>query len=88
MQFNSFLLSISTLFFLFSCAGDSLLPVKGPERDPSTELSLAEFDDLPIPLNSKLDKEKSIIFSKKNGKRINELNSTNLLWIGQLSLLL
>ena len=67
MQFNSFLLSISTLFFLYSCSGDSLLPVKGPEGDPSTELSLAEFDDLPIPLNSKLDKEKSIIFSKKNG---------------------
>ena len=41
------------LFFLIlfastihSCAGDSLLPVKGPEGDPSTELSLAEFDDL------------------------------------------
>ena len=67
MQFNSFLLSISTLFFLYSCVGDSLLPVKGPEGDPSTELSLAEFDDLPIPLNSKLDKEKSIIFSKKDG---------------------
>ena len=67
MQFKNFLLSISTLFFLYSCAGDSLLPVKGPEGDPSTELSLAEFDDLPIPLNSKLDKEKSIIFSKKNG---------------------
>ena len=44
-----------------------MLPVKGPEGDPSTELSLAEFDDLPIPLNSKLDKEKSIIFSKRDG---------------------
>ena len=41
------------------------MPVKGPEGDPSTELSLAEFDDLPIPLNSKLDKEKSIIFQKE-----------------------
>tara|TARA_B100000287_G_C20122827_1_gene579024 strand:+ start:43 stop:474 length:432 start_codon:yes stop_codon:yes gene_type:complete len=67
MHLNSFLLSIFSLFFLFSCTGDSLLPVKGPEGDPSTELSLAEFDDLPIPLNSKLDKEKSIIFSKKDG---------------------
>ena len=55
MQFKNFLLSTFTLFFLYSCAGDSLLPVKGPEGDPSTELSLAEFDDLPIPLNSKLD---------------------------------
>ena len=67
MQFKNFLLSILTLLFLHSCTGDSLLPVKGPEGDPSTELSLAEFDDLPIPLNSKLDKEKSIIFSKKDG---------------------
>ena len=67
MQFNNFLFSILTLFFLHSCAGDSLLPVKGPEGDPSTELSLAEFDDLPIPLNSRLDKEKSIIFSKRDG---------------------
>ena len=67
MQLKNFLLSTFPLFFLFSCAGDSLLPVKGPEGDPSTELSLAEFDDLPIPLNSKLDKEKSIIFSKRDG---------------------
>ena len=65
MQFNKILLSTVTLFFLHSCTGDSLLPVKGPEGDPSTELSLAEFDDLPIPLNSKLDKEKSIIFQKE-----------------------
>ena len=67
MQLKNFLLSTFSLFFLYSCAGDSLLPVKGPEGDPSTELSLAEFDDLPIPLNSKLDKEKSIIFSKRDG---------------------
>ena len=67
MQLKNFLLSTFCLFFLYSCVGDSLLPVKGPEGDPSTELSLAEFDDLPIPLNSKLDKEKSIIFSKKDG---------------------
>ena len=67
MQCRKFLLPIFISFFLYSCVGDSLLPVKGPEGDPSTELSLAEFDDLPIPLNSKLDKEKSIIFSKKDG---------------------
>ena len=64
MHFKNFLFCTFSLLFLYSCAGDSLLPVKGPEGDPSTELSLAEFDDLPIPLNSKLDKEKSIIFSK------------------------
>ena len=67
MHFKKFLLYTFSLLFLYSCAGDSLLPVKGPEGDPSTELSLAEFDDLPIPLNSKLDKEKSIIFSKRDG---------------------
>ena len=67
MQLRNFSFIVLTLFILNSCTGDSLLPVKGPEGDPSTELSLAEFDDLPIPLNSKLDKEKSIIFSKKDG---------------------
>ena len=67
MQLRNFSFIVLTLFILNSCTGDSLLPVKGPEGDPSTELSLAEFDDLPIPLNSKLDKEKSIIFSKRDG---------------------
>ena len=64
------------LFFLiifFTSCGDNLLPVKGPEGDPSTELSIAEFDDMPIPLNSKLDKDESIIFSKKDG------------WLGRLT---
>ena len=59
--------------FLVSCAGDSLLPVKGPEGDPGSELNLAEFEDIPIPLNSKLDKEKSIIISKNRG------------WLGRLT---
>ena len=67
MEFKKFLIFMVIFFALHSCAGDSLLPVKGPEGDPSTELSLAEFDDLPIPLNSKLDKEKSIIVSKRDG---------------------
>ena len=53
---------------LFTHALEIVFPVKGPEGDPSTELSLAEFDDLPIPLNSKLDKKESIIFSKKDGR--------------------
>lgn len=68
---NFFFLFI--LFFLVSCAGDSLLPVKGPEGDPGSELNLAEFEDIPIPLNSKLDKEKSIIISKNRG------------WLGRLT---
>ena len=61
------------LLFLVACAGDSLLPVKGPEGDPGSELNLAEFEDIPIPLNSKLDKEKSIIISKNRG------------WLGRLT---
>ncbi len=61
------------LLFLVGCAGDSLLPVKGPEGDPGSELNLAEFEDIPIPLNSKLDKEKSIIISKNRG------------WLGRLT---
>jgi len=61
------------LLFVVSCAGDSLLPVKGPEGDPGSELNLAEFEDIPIPLNSKLDKEKSIIISKNRG------------WLGRLT---
>ena len=66
-------LFLSVLLFLISCAGDSLLPVKGPEGDPGSELNLAEFEDIPIPLNSKLDKEKSIIISKNRG------------WLGRLT---
>ena len=73
MQLFRSLFLILFIITIHSCAGDSLLPVKGPEGDPSTELSLAEFDDLPIPLNSKLDKKESIIFSKKDG------------WLGRLT---
>ncbi len=64
---------LTLLFFLYSCAGESLLPVRGPEGDPGSELNLAEFEDIPIPLNSKLDKEKSIIISKNRG------------WLGRLT---
>ena len=67
------IISLAFLFFLLSCAGESLLPVKGPEGDPGSELNLAEFDDIPIPLNSKLDREKSIIISKNRG------------WLGRLT---
>ena len=67
------LISFILLIFLHSCAGESLLPVKGPEGDPGSELNLAEFEDIPIPLNSKLDKEKSIIISK------------NRCWLGRLT---
>ena len=38
---------------------------KGPEGEPGSELNLAEFEDIPIPLNSKLDKEKINYHFKK-----------------------
>ena len=47
--------------------------LKVTEGDPENELNLAEFDDIPIPLNSKLDKKESIIISKRNG------------WLGRLT---
>ena len=67
------IISLTFFIFLYSCAGESLLPVKGPEGDPDSELNLAEFEDIPIPLNSKLDKERSIIISKNRG------------WLGRLT---
>ena len=67
------ILPLTLLIFLYSCAGESLLPVKGPEGDPGSELNLAEFDDIPIPLNSTLDKQKSIIISRNKG------------WLGRLT---
>lgn len=59
----------SFLFFIFltSCTGESLVPVKGPEGDPSQELNFSQFDDIPIPVNSKLIREDSIIISRKVG---------------------
>jgi len=66
-----FLVKFLSIFFLFSCA-EKLIPIKGPEGDPSTELNFAQFDDIPIPLGSKLIKDDSIIISKKNG------------WLGRL----
>ncbi|MBF92046.1 MAG: hypothetical protein CMP34_04480 [Rickettsiales bacterium] len=65
-----FLLFISIL--INSCAGDKLVPIKGPDGDPGTELNFAQFDDIPIPMGSKLIKDDSIIISKQNG------------WLGRL----
>ena len=67
------ILTLSLFFLLFACSGEDLLPVQGPEGAPGPELNFAQFDDIPIPLNSKLNKEDSIIISKLNG------------WLGRLS---
>ncbi len=73
MKFNFFFnFSLLILFLITSCAGEKLVPVKGPEGEPGTELNFAQFDDIPIPMDSKLIKDESIIISKKNG------------WLGRL----
>ena len=59
-------------FFVLSCSGDKLIPIKGPEGDPGTELNFAQFDDVPIPMKSELIKDDSIIISDKDG------------WLGRL----
>ena len=67
---------ILTILFLLtvgSCGQNQLVPVRGPESDPGQELNFSEFNDFPIPINSKLMKDQSIIIAKKNG------------WLGRLS---
>ena len=55
------------MFTLYSCGQNQLVPVRGPEGDPGEELNFSEFNDFPIPINSKLIKDQSIIIAKKNG---------------------
>ena len=59
--------NILLLIFLASCMGESLVPVKGPEGNPDLELNFSQFDDIPIPINSKLKRDDSIIISRKVG---------------------
>ena len=68
-----YFLKLVVLLLITSCSGNSLVPVKGPDGDPSQELNFSEFNDFPIPVNSKLVKDQSIIISKKNG------------WLGRLA---
>ena len=67
MKFYKSFQSFIIFAFLASCASESLIPVKGPEGDPGQELNFSQFDDIPIPLNSKLIREESIIISRKVG---------------------
>ena len=60
-------LNFILILFLTSCLGESLVPVKGPEGNPELELNFSQFDDIPIPINSKLIREESIIISRKIG---------------------
>ena len=72
-MFKLYLKKLILVLFLISCSGSSLVPVKGPDGDPSQELNFSEFSDFPIPINSKLVKDQSIIISKKDG------------WLGRLA---
>ena len=65
-----FFLIFSTL--IISCTGEKLVPTKGPDGEPGTELNFAQFDDIPIPSGSSLNQEDSIIISKNSG------------WLGRL----
>ncbi len=68
---------------LFSCTGEKLIPTKGPEGEPGTELNFAQFDDIPIPSGSSLSQEDSIIISKNSGwlGRLVFNSSKKQLWI-------
>ena len=67
MFLKKFIISFFFLFILSSCLGERLVPVKGPEGNPDLELNFSQFDDIPIPINSKLKREDSIIISRKVG---------------------
>ena len=64
MTIKKFVLNFSLIFFLLSCVGENLVPVKGPEGDPNLELNFSQVEDIPIPVNSKLIREDSIIISR------------------------
>ena len=65
---KSKLLTFLIIFTILSaCTNESLVPVKGPEGDPNLELNFSQFDDIPIPVNSKLVRDDSIIISRKIG---------------------
>tara|TARA_A100001015_G_scaffold247123_1_gene283818 strand:+ start:3724 stop:4146 length:423 start_codon:yes stop_codon:yes gene_type:complete len=71
MKFKNFI-SFLTLLLFISCAGEKLVPTKGPEGEPGSELNFAQFDDIPIPIGSALNQKDSIIISKSNS------------WLGRL----
>lgn len=67
-MFKFKLLTYLIIFTILSaCTNESLIPVKGPEGDPNLELNFSQFDDIPIPVNSKLVRDDSIIISRKIG---------------------
>ncbi len=79
IKLTSFLLII----FLIGCAKERLIPTKGPDGEPGSELNFAQFDDIPIPIGSSLNHKDSIIISKKKswlGRLVFDSNKKQL-WV-------
>ena len=80
-SFNKCLVKISCIIsfvFLISCGGRvPIIPsgVSGTEGLPVEEGSFAKFDDLPMPNNSKMNVEKSLLFGSQSD------------WFGRLNLI-
>jgi len=76
---NLFKFSFLSLFlFLVSCDNKVLTRasgVSGPEGLPAEEASFAKFNDLPMPGNSKMNLEKSLVFGGESD------------WFGRLNLI-
>ena len=62
---HHYILFLILSFLIVSCAGEKLVPIKGPESEDGTQLNFAQFDDIPIPVGSTLDQQNSIIISKR-----------------------
>ena len=67
------------IFFVFLISCDGKVPiiasgVSGPEGLPVEEASFAKFNDLPMPSNSKMNIEKSLVFGSESD------------WFGRLNL--
>ena len=81
--FSIKLIPFLLLTLLVSCSGEKLIPTKGPDGEPGSELNFAQFDDIPIPIGSSLNHKDSIIISKKKswlGRLVFDSNKKQL-WI-------
>ena len=81
--FSIKLIPLLLLTLIVGCSGERLIPTKGPDGEPGSELNFAQFDDIPIPIGSSLNHKDSIIISKKKswlGRLVFDSNKKQL-WI-------